>query len=296
MKKTLITLLLAALLCCTLLTGCGAKPADPAAAPAPAAPAVEETAAPAEPLPEAQSEEPDHSPALPLLPDGQYLANFDTDGSMFHVNEMMHGTAVLTVQDGAITAHLVMPSKNVLKLFLGLAEDAAKEGAALLEPSVESVTYDDGLTEEVYAFDVPVPVLNEEFDLALVGKKDKWYDHRVSLTVIGPYAPPLELADGEYTVEAVLEGGSGRAGITSPLTLIAEEGKVTALVEFSSPFYDYVLLDGQRYEPLSSEGNSCFRLPVTTLDQPLALIADTTAMSTPREIEYSIVFDSTTLN
>ena len=31
-------------------------------------------------------------------------------------------------------------------------------------------------------FDVPVPVIDEEFDLALIGKKGVWYDHKVSVS------------------------------------------------------------------------------------------------------------------
>lgn len=38
------------------------------------------------------------------------------------------------------------------------------------------------LPEEVYSFDVPVPTLDDEFDLALIGTKGKWYDHKVSVS------------------------------------------------------------------------------------------------------------------
>ena len=79
------------------------------------------------------------------------------------------------------TAFRPETSKNILNLYYGLAEDAKKEGAELLSPVVESVTYEDGMTEEVHAFDVPVPALNREFDLALVGTKGTWYDHKVSV-------------------------------------------------------------------------------------------------------------------
>ena len=113
------------------------------------------------------------------LPDGVYTADFTTDSSMFHVNETLDGKGTLTVKDGEMTIHITLVSKSILNLFPGLAEDAEQDGAALLEPTVDSVTYPDGLTEEVYGFDVPVPVIGEEFDLALIGKKGKWYDHRV---------------------------------------------------------------------------------------------------------------------
>ena len=113
------------------------------------------------------------------LADGLYSAEFITDGSMFHVNEACEGRGTLMVQGGEMTIHVTMPSKNIVNLFPGLASDAQKDGAALIEPTEDEVTYADGMTETVYGFDVPVPVLGEEFDLALVGKKGKWYDHRV---------------------------------------------------------------------------------------------------------------------
>ena len=113
------------------------------------------------------------------LPDGVYLAEFKTDSSMFHVNEANKGMGVLTVKDGVAVIHISLVGKSILNLYPGLAEDAQKDGAALLEPTTDTVTYDDGETEEVYGFDVPVPVIGEEFDLALIGKKGKWYDHKV---------------------------------------------------------------------------------------------------------------------
>lgn len=114
-----------------------------------------------------------------VLEDGVYSADFNTDSSMFHVSEACDGKGVLTVEDGSMTIHVSLASKNILNLYPGLAEDARKEGAELLEPTVDTVTYEDGLSEEVYGFDVPVPALDEEFDLALVGTKGTWYDHKV---------------------------------------------------------------------------------------------------------------------
>ena len=89
----------------------------------------------------------------------------------------------LTVKDGKMTIHISLPSKNIVNLYSGKAEDAKKDGAVLLEPTADKVTYSDGTTEEVNGFDIPVPALNEEFDLALVGTKGKWYDHKVSVSV-----------------------------------------------------------------------------------------------------------------
>ena len=115
------------------------------------------------------------------LEDGVYTVDFNTDNSMFHVNEAYEGKGTLTVENGEMTIHISLPSKNIINLYPGLSEDAQKEGAELLNPTNDTVTYTDGTTEEVNGFDVPVPYLDEEFDLALIGTKGKWYDHKVSV-------------------------------------------------------------------------------------------------------------------
>ena len=121
---------------------------------------------------------------------------------MFHVNETKDGKGILVVSDGKMTIHVVMPSKNIVNLYCGTAEDAQKEGAELIEPLTEEVTYSDGTREEVNTFDIPVPYLDKEFDVALVGTKGKWYDHKVivsnpvSLDEVIPGDSP-ETASGE---------------------------------------------------------------------------------------------------
>lgn len=117
-----------------------------------------------------------------VLEDGTYEAEFKTDSGMFHVNEANDGKGVLTVKDGQMSIHISLTSKNIVNLFLGKAADAKKNGAELLQPTTDTVTYDDGTTEEVNGFDVPVKALDKDFDLALIGTKGKWYDHTVSVT------------------------------------------------------------------------------------------------------------------
>lgn len=113
------------------------------------------------------------------LADGTYTAEFHTDSGMFHINEACDGKGKLTVKNGEMTIHISLASKNIVNLYPGPAVDAQKEGAELLLPTEDTVTYSDGWSEEVYGFDVPVPVLDEEFDLALIGIKGKWYNHKV---------------------------------------------------------------------------------------------------------------------
>lgn len=177
--------MIALMLTTLTIASCGGKQttAEPAteAATSTAGEAAAETANEAEAVDEAATDDEVQVPAL-ALPDGYYTADFKTDGSMFHVNEAKDGKGILTVKDGEMTIHIVMPSKNVVNLFRGSAEDAQKDGAELIQPKVEEVTYSDGTTEEVNSFDVSVPYLNQTFDLALVGTKGKWYDHKVSVS------------------------------------------------------------------------------------------------------------------
>lgn len=252
------------------------------------------------------------------LADGVYTAEFHTDSSMFHVNEACDGKGKLTVENGQMTIHISLASKHIVNLYVGLAEDAAKDGAELLQPTTDTVTYSDGTTEEVYGFDVPVPAIDEEFDLALLGTKGKWYDHKVSVTnpvegyeeqgagtenagtdgtkAGGNVAFEGTLDEGTYTDEIKFEGGSGRASIQSPVTLtVGADGKMTATVEWSSPNYDYMIVDGEKLFPVNTEGNSVFEIPVSAFDTPITVIGDTVAMSKPHEIEYTLTFLSDTL-
>ena len=222
---------------------------------------------------------------------------------MFHVNEANDGKGVLTVKDGKMTIHVSLSGKGFLNLFAGTSEDAKKDGAELLEPTTDTVTYKDGMSEEVYGFDIPVPAIGEEFTVAAIGKKGKWYDHKVS--VKNPVkdegaqagegekvtAEELGLEDGEYTADVTLEGGSGRATVDSPANLVVKDGEVTATIVWSSPNYDYMLVGGEKYEPVNTEGNSTFEIPVDGFDYPMEVVADTVAMSEPHEIEYTLTFN-----
>lgn len=241
-----------------------------------------------------------------VLEDGTYTAEFDTDSGMFHVNEANDGKGTLTVKDGKMTLHVSLVSKNIVNLFVGTAEDAQKDGAELLQPTTDTVTYSDGMTEEVYGFDIPVEAIDKEFDLALIGKKNKWYDHKVKVTNPQKEADgeaagvsedkktveDLKLEDGEYTVDVAMEGGSGKASVDSPAALEIKDGKITATIVWSSPNYDYMIVNDEKYEPVNKDGNSTFEIPVDAFDYKMPVTADTVAMSTPHEIEYTLQFDS----
>ena len=299
--KTLMNkiIIVGGLSACLLLGGCGAGQAADATSAESTAAAQESTVTPTETT-EAENISTETAQDKAQLPDGDYTAEFSTDSSMFHVSEACDGKGTLTVKDGVMTIHISLGSKKILNLYPGLAEDAAKDGAVLLEPTTDTVTYSDGMTEEVYGFDVPVPVIGEEFDLALIGTKGKWYDHKVKVSdpVAEGAADTFDLSaveDGSYTIELTMEGGSGRASIQSPAQLAIAGGAATATLEWSSPNYDYMLVNGEKYLPVNTEGNSVFEVPVEALDAPLTMIGDTVAMSTPHEVEYTVTFHSETL-
>ena len=300
--KTLMNkiIIVGGLSACLLLGGCGAGQAADATSAESTVAAQESTVTPTESTETAETVSTETAQNEAQLPDGVYTAEFSTDSSMFHVSEACDGKGTLTVKDGVMTIHISLGSKKILNLYPGLAEDAAKDGAVLLEPTTDTVTYSDGMTEEVYGFDVPVPVIGEEFDLALIGTKGKWYDHKVKVSdpVAEGAADTFDLSaveDGSYTIELTMEGGSGRASIQSPAQLAIADGAATATLEWSSLNYDYMLVNGEKYLPVNTEGNSVFEVPVEALDAPLTMIGDTVAMSTPHEVEYTVTFHSETL-
>ena len=234
--------------------------------------------------------------SAPALADGVYQASFSTDSSMFHANEACDGKGVLTVQNGQMSIYVTLAGKGIVNLFPGTAEDARKPGAEWLQPTLETVHYSDGTTDEANAFLIPVPYLDEEFDVALVGKKGTWYDHKVSVSDPQPLADDTAEsevpADGSYTVEAVLQGGSGKASVQSPARLTVENGAMTATVIWSSKNYDRMIVNGQEYTPTYENGLSCFTIPVSALGTPLPVQAETTAMSQPHMIDYTLTFSN----
>ena len=276
-------LLLAGAMLAGALTGCGASGT-------PASSAASSEAAASSAVSEAASE----PAAEAALPDGTYAADFDTDSSMFHANEAFDGKGALTVKEGRMTLHVSLVSKNIVNLYVGMAADAEAHEGDWLQPTTDTVTYSDGLSDEVYGFDIPVKALDEDFQLAILGSKGKWYDHTVRVANAQPAAAEAP-ADGTYTCDVTLEGGSGRATVESPAALTVADGRMTATIVWSSPNYDYMLVDGEKYLPTNTEGNSTFEIPVTALDTPLDVVGDTVAMSTPHEIEYTLTFASASL-
>ncbi|MGN0658638.1 MAG: hypothetical protein ACI4LA_03430 [Emergencia sp.] len=253
--------------------------------------------------------------------DGTYDITVESSSSMFHVEK-----AVLTVKDGKMEAVMTMGGKGYLKVFMGTGKEAAK---AELSEYIDYEVDSDGK----HTFTVPVEALDTAIPCAAFSKnKEKWYDRSILFEAEGlpedavkverpdydalekaamekrieamkeqneqgqtGNAVSVDLKDGEYTVEVDLGGGTGRATIASPGILVVKDGKAYARIEWSSPNYDYMLVDGEKYLPIQQEGNSVFEIPITVFDEPMDVIADTTAMSVPHEIEYTLLFHSDSL-
>lgn len=292
MKKKILILLTALCIFALCLTGCGSENAGSSAD----ADSIQSSAGAENSI---------------NLADGVYEVDFETDSSMFKVNETKDGKGTLTVKDGKAVVHVTLGSKNIVNIYMGAAADAAEHESDWLQPTTDTVTYSDGISEEAFGFDIPVSVIDEDFNLAIIGKKGVWYDHTVSVNspvLIGENAAnninntnssqaAAVPADGKYECTVQLSGGSGRASVQSPCAVTVENGAASATVVWSSPYYEYMMVDGVKYEPLKSgagDGNSVFEIPVI-FDTDMPVSACTVAMSEPHLVDYTLNFDSTAL-
>lgn len=229
------------------------------------------------------------------LKDGVYDIKVDSSSSMFKIVSCR-----LTVEGGGMTAVMTMGGTGYLYVYMGTGEQAAAAGEDSYIPFAEDES-------GAHTYTVPVEALNSGIDCAAFSKnKEMWYDRTLvfradSLPMdaftggVIATAESLGLADGSYTVDVTLSGGSGRASMESPALLTVENGAVTATIVWGSSNYDYMKVEGVRYDPVNTEGNSAFAIPVLSFDFPMPVQANTIAMSTPHEIGYTLYFDSTTI-
>ena len=229
------------------------------------------------------------------LKDGVYEIDVDSSSSMFKIV-----SCTLTVENGEMTAVMTMGGTGYLYVCMGTGEEAAAASEDAYIPFAED-------ENGAHTYTVPVEALNSGVACAAFSKnKEMWYDRtlvfRADALPMDAYADgflttaeSLGLADGSYTEEVTLSGGSGKAGVESPALLTVADGAATATIVWSSSNYDYMKVDGVQYDMVNAEGNSTFVIPVAAFDFSLSVLADTIAMSTPHEIEYALYFDSATL-
>ena len=230
---------------------------------------------------------------LPLLAkdieEGSYEIETASSSSMFKIEK-----TVLYVKDNAMTADITLSGKGYSNVTMLSAADS--EGLTSLEGTTATVGKDGK-----YVFTLPVQSLNTELVCsAFSKKKQKWYERRVVFysekipaenLFVTPYVmQKCGLKDGSYTISVKLAGGSGKASVKSPASMRVKDGIPLARIEWSSPNYDYMILNGEKILPLANEQNSVFELPVLVFDKAMSVFADTTAMSTPHEILYQLEF------
>lgn len=229
------------------------------------------------------------------LKDGTYPITVDSSSSMFRVVR-----CELTVLDGEMTAEMTMGGTGYLRVFPGTGEEAAAAADTDWIPYAEQA---DGS----HAFTVPVEALDQGIPCAAFSKKkEKWYDRTLVFRAdslpadaladgVMTTAESLSLADGTYTADVTLSGGSGRASVESPAALTVSGGKVTAKIIWSSKNYDYMKVNDEKYDAVIENEHSTFEIPVAGFDWAMPVVADTTAMSEPHEIEYTLRFDSASI-
>lgn len=301
MRKNIYGIMAAVCLSSVLAAGCGEKNQAetlPAQSSETMSVQVSETVAATEETAEQQSVGTEGmTPVLASeLRDGVYQIQVDSSSSMFRIE-----ACELTVNDGSMTADMKMGGTGYLKLYMGTGEEAAKA------PEEKMIPFE-GAADGSHHFTVPVEALDKELDCAAFSKKkEKWYDRVLvfradslpadALTDAAQVtAESLGLADGCYTVEVSMEGGSGRVSVESPAKLVVKDQKAVAEVVWSSPNYDYMKVGEEKFLPVNQGGEtSVFEIPVTVFDRKMAVAADTTAMSTPHEIEYTLLFDSSSI-
>lgn len=287
-------------LCCIctlllLLTACGQEksPADASGSEPPAASTQGQVASSSQMAPAEDVVDPDMIPIYgDSLKDGTYPITVDSSSSMFKIEG-----CELNVENDKMTAVMHMGGKGYLSVFMGAGENASREAEI---PFQEDEAGNHTFTVPVEGLDMGIPCA------AFSKNKEIWYDRTLvfradSLPLeafqegVYPTAASLDLADGGYTVEVELSGGSGRAGVQSPAALRVENGTAYVTIVWSSSNYDYMRMGEEQFSPLQTEVNSTFEIPVSVFDRKLTVFADTTAMSTPHEIEYTLRFDSGTI-
>ena len=236
----------------------------------------------------------------------------------------------LTGRDGKMTAEMGLDSKSYPLVYMGTAQEAAAapygdyiefDGDAwtftvpvsALDQEIDCAAYSKRrkqwydrklmfyaatLPKDALLIDLPEygdPVESSNASVAKTASD-------VSLGKKGNENPetgavPIDLPDGEYSIEVNMTGGSGRASVSSPTWLVVEGGYAYARLLWSSSYYDYMIVDEKRYDNQTDDGsNSTFTIPILAMDEEVPVVADTTAMGDPVEVEYKLTFYSATVD
>jgi hypothetical protein len=257
--------------------------------------------------------------------EGTYDITAESSSSFFKIKG-----AKLTVRDGEMKAAIELDSKSYPLVYIGTGEDAAAAPAedyiefdgdawtftipvSALDQEIDCAAYSKRRKQwydrklMFYAATLPegallvdLPEYGDPIESSGASAAKTASD--VALSKTGKENPetgavPIDLPDGEYSIEVNMTGGSGRASVSSPTWLIVEDGYAYARLLWSSSYYDYMIIDEVRYDNLTDDGsNSTFKIPILAMDEEIPVVADTTAMGDPVEIEYHLTFYSTTID
>lgn len=229
------------------------------------------------------------------LNEGTYAIEVLSSSSMFRIADCQ-----LTVKDGTMNAVMKIESDSYLRLFMGTGAEA------VAAEETEYITFElDAEGNQLYT--VPVEALDRGIECAAWSRRrEKWYDRTLVFSAAALpksalkdgmilTAEEIGLEDGIYLVEVTLEGGSGKTTVENPVTMTVTDGSAVAVITIKSPHYDYVLVDGKKYEKINTEGNSTFEIPVGGFDWKMPVIANSMAMGTSHEIDYTLYFDADTI-
>lgn len=226
---------------------------------------------------------------------GNYYISVDSSSSMFKIAK-----CILHVGEDGMNADIIIDSKSYDALFMGTEEEANASDESV------RITYTENESGQS-VFNVPVEALDKEIQCAaLSAKKQQWYGRTLVFRADSlpdtafkeqRYATvdTLKLEDGVYNVDVKLEGGSGRASVESPAVLTIMNGKATAKIIWSSDKYDKMVVNYLEYTPEIADGHSVFEIPVSGFDYRMPVQAETTAMSEPHMIDYTLYFNSATI-
>ena len=257
--------------------------------------------------------------------DGTYKIDAESTSPFFKLGE-----TTLTVRGGKMMAKIAFDSKSYPLIYMGTADDAAAAPAEdYIEFDGDSWTFTvpvSALDQEIdcaayskrkkkwynrklmfYAATLPegallvdLPEYGDPVESESASASKTATD--IALNKVGNENPetgavPIDKPDGTYSIEVNMTGGSGRASVSSPTWLIVKDGYAYARLLWSSSYYDYMLVDDQRYDNQTDDGsNSTFTIPILAMDDEVPVIADTTAMGDPVEVEYFLTFYSDTID
>lgn len=260
-----------------------------------------------------------------MVNDGTYEIDAESSSPFFKL-----GATKLTVRDGQMTAKIAFDSKSYPLVYMGTAEQAAAAPAddyiefdgnawtftvpvAALDQEIDCAAYSKrrkqwydrklmfyAATLPEDALRVELPEYGEPVDTSGANVAKTASD--VALGKTGNENPetgavPIDLPDGTYSIEVNMTGGSGRASVSSPTWLIVKDGYAYARLLWSSSYYDYMIVEEKRYDNETDDGsNSTFTIPILAMDEDIPVVADTTAMGDPVEVEYSLTFYSSTVD